>query len=140
MGVPFRRVALPFHWEMVPGSHLGVEDHHPRARMLSGWSLLRAPWGLVCARFRLRVLIVGRCRAGTRDSVGACWPEGHLRVRLRCTPRAVGAHRRRVRGSAFDALGCSSVRAAGPIEGQGAYRATVRRVSVAERVFRVGHH
>ena len=38
MGAPFRRVAPPFRWEMVLGSYLGVEDHHPRDHAACGWS------------------------------------------------------------------------------------------------------
>jgi hypothetical protein len=39
VGVPFRRVAPPIHWESVEGSPPRVEDHHPRAGGSFGWSL-----------------------------------------------------------------------------------------------------
>ena len=37
MGAPFRHVAPPFRWEMVLGSYLGVEDHHPRDHTRCRW-------------------------------------------------------------------------------------------------------
>ena len=127
------------HCECVPGSHLGVVDHHLRDRGSFGWSPLRALWVLV-------LLPVMRALIGSFSGCCAlvC---GCLVIRLvppwpsdvcasGSATRVQWRRRTRARESEVGACACSSGRVpcgrlrAGIVSG--------RRVSVALRGPRVG--
>ena len=121
MGVPFRRVAPPIHWESVPGSPLGVEDHHPRAGGPYGGSPGRACWGFVL-RAVLHVIIwvllgvVCVCLAVPGNLPGTAVTVWRVRVRRYCA-RVVGLPETRARVCVWCSMVLVGACAVGPIRG-----------------------
>ena len=91
VGVPFRRVAPPIHWESVEGSPPRVEDHHPRAGGSFGWSLGgprcvpcgTSPGAFSCCEH------LGLPRGVVRLSGGSSCPPGYCCDRLACVRATV---------------------------------------------------